>query len=106
MRDKIKSNLKLIEKLEQETCDLLLLEIEILARYIIAKNPKKVSGFMMAMGSFCFIDIKDEVMWDHVSEKLIGYSKLYKLIYENDDRFKLTGCGMKFKYNEPIITDW
>lgn len=86
-------------------------EVEKLARIVLSKNPKQVKSFMMAMGSYFFMDNNDDIIFDsHGNNKkrlqrLSGYNKLISFIDKWDDIFHLTGEGMTFTAKGKKITN-
>lgn len=87
-------------------------EVERLARLVLTNNPKKVSKFMMAMGSFFFIDNNDEIIHEAVGgnqkllESLNGYNELVEFIDEWDEKINITGEAMTFTAKGKKITNW
>ncbi len=92
--------------------DLAIKEVERLARLTLKKNPKQLHKFMMAMGSFFFIDNNDDIIHTMVGgnesmlKELEGYNDLVDFIDKWDEDFKLTGQAMTFTAEGKLIDNW
>lgn len=86
------------------------------ARRIMKKHPHLVE-FIMAMGTFYFVDKNNEIVDTTVSEMNASYNyvtkdsfayfkKLNDFIGEWNEYLKLTGAGIRFKVSGKIVTDW
>lgn len=90
-------------------------EVIVEARKIMAKHPHLVE-FLMAMGTYYFIDNRGEIVSTLDEHRANGnyvmrdskayFKKLNDFINEWDEILKLTGEGMRFKLIGKIVTDW
>lgn len=91
-------------------------EVIVEARKIMTKHSHLVE-FLMAMGTYYFIDKNNEIVstleekynpnWTYCQVDSKSYFKtLNNFMLVWDDTFKLTGEGIRFKLTGKIITDW
>lgn len=93
------------DEIEAEATEVVIQEIEVRVRRILAKNGRAKS-FTMAMGMATF--------WDRDGESIdldAPYPKwaesLMSLIDEFDGRLKVTGCPLRIDgHGEPVKYDW
>lgn len=63
------------------------------------KKNGKIDHFVLAMGSYFFVDVHDNILHD------FKYKRLDDFLMEWDSDLKLTGEGIKI-YRDRIITNW
>lgn len=95
INDLIKKATSLLEKAEK----IALAEIVLLARKEL-NSSNEVHEFVMAMGSYFFVDKNNDIVEDYQSEELDTFIEDYK------DIFCLTAESMRFTADGPIETDW
>ncbi len=101
-----------IKKLIDEATAIAMLEIEVMARKIMEKNPT-LTGFCMAMGSASFYETAEETEEecaktdDPCRDDDPRLTKFYDFLYEWNDELKLTGIPFRLdSASGPVITDW
>ena len=105
-----------IDKLFDKCADAALLKVEEMARKILKKHPH-LDYFMMAMGTYFFVDKKGNTINTQEEFRTANHSyswrythkyfqPLTEFIMKWDDAFKLTGNPMKFTAEGNKITDW
>lgn len=104
-----------IQHFYDKACELAVQEVEKEARKILREH-KHLDYFIMAMGTYYFVDKKGQNIdtqqpckrnghnsWDHSFKY---FEKLTNLICEWDEYLKITGNAMKFTADGKVITDW
>jgi hypothetical protein len=92
---------KLIEESEtilQKATQLCLIEIEKMARNILLKN-KKLSEFIMAMGTYTFTRKDRNYLHDFEDSGFDSFMDKYSDL-------NLTGIPMRFTAKGDVVTDW
>ena len=92
--------MKQIDALLNKADSLAIKEVERRARAVLSRN-NKAQKFMMAMGTYFFIDKDGEILSDHE----INCKALDNFIMKYDS-LKLTGEAMTFTANGKIIKHW
>ena len=76
----------------------------------ILKAHKNLDEFVIAMGDWFFtLKEKDEEGFTkivHNPPKYIDESELFKFLYEWDRQLYLSGMGIRFRVDGPIVTNW
>jgi hypothetical protein len=93
--------------------DCVIKEIEIKARAILKRNPKRLGEFIMAMG-MASLDVPDRSGHSYMQDAIErdefaqfkGGAELWDFIQEYDEIFKVKGEPMRFTAHGPKITDW
>lgn len=108
-------NARQITKLYNQASNLALAEVEKEARRLMRKH-KNLKEFVMAMGSYFFVDAKGETIstttsvyrnYSYVMEDTFAYFKpLNEFMLDWEERFKITGEAMRFTAEGKKITDW
>lgn len=88
-----------IDSLFNQADKLVIVEVERLARNVLLSN-NKAHSFMMAMGTYFFMD-KDRNNLNNFDSK-----RLDNFIMKYDRKFKVTGYAMTFTAKGKIIYDW
>lgn len=100
----------------QKAVDMALWEVEMMARDILEQH-KNLKYFVMAMGTYYFVDKKENII-DTTEEYMTAnyhyrwrdskpyFANLNEFIGKWDSVLKLTGNPMKFTATGEIITDW
>ena len=106
---------KKISKLQEAAQTLAINEVERLARKILTQNKNLIS-FRMAMGTYFFVDKKDNIIStteeDYVGGRYVqkdarpSFKELNDFIVEWDDTLHMTGYPMTFTAKGKIITNW
>jgi len=90
-------------------------EVIVEARKIMTKHPHLVE-FLMAMGTYYFIDKTGEIVSTTQEHYANGnytqrdsrsyFKNLNNFFLELDETLKLSGEGIRFKLTGKIVTDW
>lgn len=91
-----------ITKLEKLAVD----HVKRLAMQVIKSNSRKVSEFVMCMGTYFFNDKKGEPLYQHEIEALKDYKELEGFIDEWDGILHITGEAMRFHKDGITHYNW
>lgn len=89
---------KQIDSLYRQARETALKELKRLVEIKFRQN-KNLDYFLIAMGSYFFVDKNNETVYD-------GFKNIDNLIGEWDRYLKLTGEGVKWYADGSVITDW
>jgi len=88
-----------IDNLIEQADTIALNEIERISRTDLS-SKSKTHSFMMAMGTYFFIDKRGDIMHNYKNKELDNF------IVKYDSILRLTGTPMTFTAKSKITTDW